>query len=65
MALHVKEGLFFEPQEGGGVRIYKQETAKDSAPIVFDLTLDEGSWQSVVLQMAYGPSAAQNGSNPS
>lgn len=55
---HLRDGLFFqrietEPGYGCGcVRIVKHESARDGAPVVFDMIIDASSWASIVSSMS-------------
>ena len=50
---HVRDGLFFEKQADGAVRILKRTDGRDDAPVVFDMVLDKHSWASVIATMSF------------
>ena len=50
---HVRDGLFFERQTEGAIRILKRTNGRDDAPIVFDMVLDKHAWASVIATMSF------------
>lgn len=49
---HLNEGLYFEKQPDGGVRIVKRSGSQEDSPVIFDHVLDAGEWASVVAGMS-------------
>ena len=49
---HVRDGLFFERQPGGAVRILKRTDARDDAAVVLDIVVDKDAWASVIATMS-------------
>lgn len=50
---HTQNGLFFEKQADGSVRILKTESGREGDPVLMDVTLDKHSWGSVIASMSY------------
>lgn len=50
---HSTDGLFFERQDNGGVRIVKHETGHRESPVVFEAVLDKDHWASIIATMSY------------
>ena len=50
---HSTDGLFFERQSNGGVRIIKHETGNRESAIMLDVTLDKDHWHSIIACMSY------------
>lgn len=50
--LYLNEGLSFEKQPDGGVRIVKRSGNDDQSPVIFDHVLDAGEWATVVAAMS-------------
>lgn len=50
--LELNEGLSFEKQPDGGVRIVKRSGNDAESPVIFDHVLDAGEWASVVAGMS-------------
>jgi hypothetical protein len=52
---HAFNGLFFHRLENGSVRIVQTKDGlelKEGGEIVFDVTIDDGTWGSIVLTMS-------------
>jgi len=53
---HVKNGLFFERQDDGGVRVIVTgdglAIARDGGNVVFDQVMDASAWCSVIASMS-------------
>ena len=45
------EGLYFERQPDGGVRIVKKSGNTEESPVIFDHVLDPIQWASVIAAM--------------
>ena len=50
--LELTNGLYFEKQDDGAVRILKKADSNESSPVIFDHVLDAGQWASVVAAMS-------------
>lgn len=49
---HTQEGLYFSRNEDGSVTITKTETANTDSKILFQQTVDENTWCSVIASMS-------------
>lgn len=49
--LYLNEGLCFEKQPDGGVRIVKRSGSGHDSPVIFDHVLDPVQWASVTAAM--------------
>ncbi len=49
---HSRDGVFFQRQEDGSVRVLIRETGHDEAPVLKDATLGPSEWASVVASMS-------------
>jgi hypothetical protein len=49
--LYLNEGLSFEKQPDGGVRIVKRSGNTEESPVIFDHVLDATEWASVSAAM--------------
>ena len=50
---HAHDGLFFEQQPDGAVRILIRESGQVGAPVLREYQLDCDSWASVIATMSY------------
>jgi hypothetical protein len=49
---HVKNGLWFERTENGSVHLVKKADARDNAPVMEDIVIDDSSWASIVATVS-------------
>lgn len=50
---HARDGLFFQQQPDGSVKVIVKEACRDDSPILREFVLDCDSWASVIATMSY------------
>jgi hypothetical protein len=50
---HAKDGLYFERQADGGVRVLVKADAHEEAATLREVIVDADSWASVIANMSY------------
>lgn len=50
---HAKDGVFFERQNDGSVRLLVKTCGRDDALAMKDITLNKGTWCSIIASMSH------------
>lgn len=50
---HAKDGVYFEQQPDGSVRVLVKADGRDDAELLKDIALDADSWASIIATMSY------------